>query len=251
VPTIRPFDAGGFFPINNAVFDVVMKTLSPNAFKILCVAIRHTWGWMDKNKQRRISDIITYRQFKAMSGIGSFRTVHNAIKECLDKQILRRVEEPLRWGSQRATFLYCLNIDYEVEISTTETVAVSTTETVAVSTTETVASKQRNKQINVDDDDSSAQKSVLLIAQGIEAGVAENLAKTCSRELISSWLDYVQKRRSRFTNPAAFLVSRLRAGKMPQTNKREREKSRAEVIEEQNERLSQSRYAYVLDKTTS
>ena len=43
--TIKPFDAGGWFPIHNHVFDVIMPSLSPNGCKVLCVAIRQTWGW--------------------------------------------------------------------------------------------------------------------------------------------------------------------------------------------------------------
>ena len=47
--TIKPFDAGSWFPIHNAVFDVIMPRLSPNGCKVLCVAIRQTWnlrGWL-------------------------------------------------------------------------------------------------------------------------------------------------------------------------------------------------------------
>ena len=66
--TIKPFE-GGWFPIHNAVFDVIMPSLSPNGWKILCVAIRQTLGWRAKGDptglMRREWDRISYSQFMA------------------------------------------------------------------------------------------------------------------------------------------------------------------------------------------
>jgi hypothetical protein len=41
--TIKPFaDQGNFTAIHNYVFDVIMPSLPPNAWKVLCFVIRKT-----------------------------------------------------------------------------------------------------------------------------------------------------------------------------------------------------------------
>jgi len=121
---IKPFDAGGWFPIHNAVFDVIMPELSPNAWKVLCVAIRQTWGWMaDTNgdpKERRKSDEISYSQFQEKTGIGGRSTLSRAIQECLDKRYLLRVQVGKHPGTGKAIYAYSLNTEYEISDASLE-----------------------------------------------------------------------------------------------------------------------------------
>lgn len=53
---IKPFDAGSWFPIHNAVFDVIMPRLSPDGWKVLCVAIRQTWDLSPWLAYAQVSD---------------------------------------------------------------------------------------------------------------------------------------------------------------------------------------------------
>lgn len=114
---LRPFDAGGWFPIHNAVFDVIMPLLSPNGWKILCVAIRQTWGWVaDTNgdpRHRREWDRVSYSQFTAKAGIKSRSTVSRALKECLDSGYLLRHQV----GTERGmpAYVYALNREFEID----------------------------------------------------------------------------------------------------------------------------------------
>ena len=115
--TIKPFDAGGWFPIHNAVFDVIMPRLSPNGWKILCVAIRQTWGWVADSdgdpRDRREWDRVSYSQFKAKSGIKNRSTVARALKECLDSGYLLRHQVGVERGMP--AYAYALNRDFEVD----------------------------------------------------------------------------------------------------------------------------------------
>ena len=115
--TIKPFDAGGWFPIHNAVFDVIMPRLSPNGWKILCVAIRQTWGWVADSdgdpRNRREWDRVSYSQFNAKSGIKSRSTVARALKECLESGYLLRHQVGMERGMP--AYAYALNRDFEVE----------------------------------------------------------------------------------------------------------------------------------------
>ena len=114
---LRPFDAGGWFPIHNAVFDVIMPLLSPNGWKILCVAIRQTWGWVADSdgdpRHRREWDRVSYSQFTAKSGIKSRSTVSRALKECLDSGYLLRHQV----GTERGmpAYVYALNREFEID----------------------------------------------------------------------------------------------------------------------------------------
>ncbi|MEA3376950.1 MAG: hypothetical protein U9R72_12220, partial [Chloroflexota bacterium] len=153
---IKPFDAGSWFPIHNAVFDVVMPRLSPNGWKVLCVAIRQTWGWVADGKdpqERKRADRISYSQFREKAGIGSYSTVARALEECLEAGYLERHKVAEHPGTGKPIFTYELNTDYELEVenattetvvegAATETVVEATTETVVDPATETVVTKQ-------------------------------------------------------------------------------------------------------------
>ncbi len=107
---------------NNYILDHIMPDLSANGWKVLCVAIRQTIGWQDEETAsgRREMEVISYSQFRQMTGIGSDQTVARAIKECVDRGYMLRVP------GEGQEISYGLNMDYEIEVDTsTEIVEVS------------------------------------------------------------------------------------------------------------------------------
>lgn len=109
--TIRPFEkVGGHTTFDNAILDHIMPKCKPNTWKIVCATIRKTTGW---NKDY---DRISLSQYKELTGIGSKVTLIDAIQDALDNKFIER--EVL--GN---SFIYTLNKNYEMEIST-ETVPV-------------------------------------------------------------------------------------------------------------------------------
>ena len=120
--TIKPFARPGFTMFNNYILDHIMPDLSANSWKVLCVAIRQTIGWQDEETEsgRREMEVISYSQFRQMTGIGSDQTVARAIRECVDKGYMVRVP------GEGQEISYGLNMDYEIEVDTsTEIVEVS------------------------------------------------------------------------------------------------------------------------------
>ncbi len=231
---IKPFDAGSWFPIHNAVFDVIMPRLSPNGWKVLCVAIRQTWGWVADGtdpQQRKQSDRISYSQFKDKTGIGSYSTISRALDECLDAGYMKRHKVGEHPGTGKPTFAYELNTDYElpvespttetvVEGPTTETVVAAATETVVAPATETVVTKQRKqkKQSDGGGHTKEQEQAVELLSDfGVSQAVATRLAAQCSLEDVRSWLAYA-KAADGLQDPVAFVVARLRDGEAPPDN---------------------------------
>ena len=114
--------------VNNAILDHIMPDLSGSGWKILCVAIRQTIGWVDEESEtgRKETDRISYSQFMEKSGIKGKATVSKAIRECLKKQYLKRHPS----ADHQQSFDYSLNREFEMEIETgSETELVSTVET--------------------------------------------------------------------------------------------------------------------------
>jgi hypothetical protein len=141
--------------VHNHVLDEIMPSLSPNAWKVLCVAIRQTLGWVDDESPtgRKQRDVISYSQFMEKTGIGSRATLARALSECLDRQVLRRWEAGRDSRSGKPIYEYALNTDYTVSAeavplssSSTETVPLSSTETVPLSSTETVLTKETRRE---------------------------------------------------------------------------------------------------------
>ena len=93
---VRPLGRPGFTMFNNYIIDHFMPSLSANGWKVLCVAIRQTWGWKDETTEsgRKEKDRIAYSQFMKMTGIKSTATLSKAIKENLDKGYLLREPNP-------------------------------------------------------------------------------------------------------------------------------------------------------------
>jgi len=130
----KPFDPQST-TFTNLALDVIMPRVSPNAWKIICLAIRKTAGWADKSTEsgRKESDIISISQFRSGCGIASNDTVMNAINECLQEGYLLRIKEG-------QTFRYKINQDYELP-TVTESVTVESptvTESVTPTVTESV-----------------------------------------------------------------------------------------------------------------
>lgn len=127
--TVKLFDAGGWFPIHSAVFDMIMPGLSPDAWKALCVAIRQTWGqkWeLTDNgdlEERLEWSRISYSQFQEKMGCESQVTVSRALRECLEAGYLVRYE--IGEEQDEPIYAYALNWDFEVvdgsEVIGTET----------------------------------------------------------------------------------------------------------------------------------
>lgn len=91
-----------------------MPSVPPNAWKILCFAMRKTAGWQDLSTAsgRKESDIISLSQFMSGCGIDSENTVMTAIDFCINAGYLLRFSE----GQGRA-YRYRLNVDYEIKTS--------------------------------------------------------------------------------------------------------------------------------------
>lgn len=235
--TIRPFQPDtGWFPIHNYTFDVCMPNLSNAGWRVLCVAIRKTLGWMAENAQstteRKEWDQISYSQFMEASGLRSPSSITKGIQENLDAGYLIRRRIGYYQGTGAPIFAYALNQEFEAQvldrattesvvedaehkISTTKSVVAATTKNEVAATTESVETKQRKKTNKHDDGDDPIilQK---LTAFGVEPGMAQQLLPRVRAEDLEGWLAYLDSpKASKITAPPAFLVSRLLAGVAP------------------------------------
>src|SRR4051812_12100714 len=103
---IQPFsDDGGFTCLTNYVLDVVMPSLPPNAWKVLCFVIRKTRGW---NKEK---DRLSYSQIAGGTGIHSDATICAALKLLIERRFV--VASP---GSAWKAMTYSLNSTLEIEV---------------------------------------------------------------------------------------------------------------------------------------
>lgn len=101
---IRPFARQGYFTVvDNALIDLIMPRLTPNAFKVLMLFVRQTVGW------QRDAFAMTVDEIQEATGIGSNNTVLAAIDELAGVVIERR-------ESRRRAKCYALNLDFEIEI---------------------------------------------------------------------------------------------------------------------------------------
>ncbi len=110
--------------MSNFTLDYIMPHLSPNGWKVLCVAIRRTIGWVhpDDPTRRKERDRISLSQFMAGTGIASKETVLRALRECLGEnsehlEYLCRLPAP----DHAQAFLYYLNTELEIEVPETGT----------------------------------------------------------------------------------------------------------------------------------
>ncbi|MBN2394540.1 MAG: hypothetical protein JXR84_27665 [Anaerolineae bacterium] len=78
---VNPY--AGFTAVRNVLFDRVMPALSSDAWKVLCVALRQTWGG-DVESGRAIPVHITLAQFEEKTGIKESGVIGKALRECVD-----------------------------------------------------------------------------------------------------------------------------------------------------------------------
>lgn len=139
---IQPFsDDGGYTCLTNYALDVVMPSLPPNAWKVLCFVIRKTRGW---NKEK---DRLSYSQIADGTGIHSDATICAALKILIERRFIIASA-----GSAWKAMSYSLNSTLEIEVhdstseidSTSETVVDSTSEIEVHSTSEIEDTKETN-----------------------------------------------------------------------------------------------------------
>ncbi len=88
--------------VHNEIFDRIMPSLSSDGWKVLCVALRQTWGW-GRNATRLDEPL-----FRRGTGIEDKAALARALQECVDAGYLIR----RRIGQST---LYTLNADFELE----------------------------------------------------------------------------------------------------------------------------------------
>jgi hypothetical protein len=128
VEQIKPFAQPDrdYTRLHNSLFDVVMPTLKPNAWKLLCFILRKTNGWNKTEAQ------LSYNQLRAGTGIQSDATLSATIKELADAHYI--LVTPIQWQSS----MYELNYQYIV----TDTNQPGAKEEQAQTTTKTVATTE-------------------------------------------------------------------------------------------------------------
>jgi hypothetical protein len=112
----RPFSNPyrGFTLVNNVVFDRIMPTLSPLAWKVLCVAMRETWGVPTQGdlRENQENPRLALGQFMQGSGIAKADVIDTAIQECLEAGYLLRapaVDDP---ASRSEAHTFSLNTEW-------------------------------------------------------------------------------------------------------------------------------------------
>jgi hypothetical protein len=211
----EPLGRPPYTMFHNYVLDQMMKTLSANAWKVLCVAIRQTWGWQDPETAsgRKESDVISYSQFMSKTGIRGRATVARAIKECLNAGCLRRRQVGTDARSGNPIYAYSLNTDYDTSGSKTEPLGSSKTEPLSGSKTELTKEtpKETTKQSTGVGLSPREQNSLALLTEiGVTQSVAQDLAKECTYDQINGWAAYARQA-ANLTNPAGLVVAHLKA----------------------------------------
>lgn len=224
--TIKPFENpyNEMTMVKNVVFDHIMPALSANGWKILCVAIRQTWGWADPSSPtgRKESDQISYSQFKSKTGIKSDQTITRAIRECLESDYLLRFEIG-KAKTGKPLYAYALNTDFELITSKNEEIAITSKfgvintpkneEMITPKNEETKETKE-NKQSGggVSSVDQDALAALLEI--GVTPDQAEKWVAANKPEDVIGWCEYV-KVAGGITNPPGLVVAMLRDGAPP------------------------------------
>jgi len=216
---IKPFEIP-WTPVHNYVFDQIMPKLSPNGWKVLCVAIRQTIGWAgDRPGERREWDTISYTQFLTKTGIRSDVTLTRAIRECIEAGYLLRRRVHTHPGTLKPIYAYALNTDYTATI---ENGVAPTIESKVDATIETMVTKQRNT--NKESGDGTPKElTQKLIALGVHKGQAEKWVKERPAEMVLGWVEYVRGNGHGLANVPGFLVSKLKANERPPMVERQTE----------------------------
>lgn len=218
--SVKPFDVSGWFPLHNAVVDMIMPRLSSSAFKVLMVTIRQTHGWVRQvggdPHLRKESDVISYSQFLEKTGIKSSATLSKALKECLAGGYLLRRQVGVGRGFKKPIFAYALNVglvltddlEYVLASDSEVTLASDSEVTVALDSEDT---KQRKQQEPVVAVLSEQQQQALSSLQNFGVAGALALVQQSEPEHVLAWIEYA-KGKTTIRDKAAFVASMLRRG---------------------------------------
>ncbi len=95
---------------NNVILDKIMPQCTGNEWKVICVAVRQTFGWADPDSPtgRKLADVISLSQFAGHGGM-SRRGAILAVQSCMKKGYLLR-----KWVRGVKGFAYSLNTAYSM-----------------------------------------------------------------------------------------------------------------------------------------
>jgi hypothetical protein len=114
VEAVQPFapPQDEFVRVHNSIFDMVMPALSPNAFKILMLVVRETFGRFEKAKgiYRVSTQGIKYSIIRERCGIASDSTISDALHILTTTKCLKAVRKT-RWEEKS----YRVNPDFKVK----------------------------------------------------------------------------------------------------------------------------------------
>ncbi len=113
-PFVNPFSEATL--IKNVIIDRVMPTLSPSGWKVLCVAMRHTWGGNDPGASREAPEALQLgtEDLKERTGIEDFDALYAAIEECVDAGYLVRHQLGKKARSGQPVPAFTLNTEFEM-----------------------------------------------------------------------------------------------------------------------------------------
>lgn len=109
----RKFKQYPYTQIDNYVFDVVMRTLSGNEYKVLNVILRFTAGWHQER------DRASYKQIKKYTGIKSDTTISKCLKKLDELGYIKRYIVKYHSQFDIPIYEYAINYDFDIEDSTT------------------------------------------------------------------------------------------------------------------------------------
>jgi len=212
-----------FTQVDNLFFDVVMRQVSANQFKVLCCILRHTIGWQ-KDK-----DFISYSRIMAETGIKSRATISKCLKGLLSSGHILRF--PNGKYDKLGTPLYSYSINDEYEVSGTENEPRenasgsnfelhSGTENEPHSGSNIEHTKEINKHQTHGGVDLTQERftetfnpkiSNLLCEFGVNTDMAHKISENATEEQVKGWICYCAKH-PELRNPQGFVVSRLKLG---------------------------------------
>ncbi len=209
--------------IKNVVFDHIMPTLSPTAWKVLCVALRQTWGNLDPTSPRGDGDEvqISYSQFIEKTGAKGQGTIADAIQECLDEGYLLRHQIGKDEQSGKPLYAYYLNTEFELEDLVSDPLlekVVQAESAVAPQVDLLEEEEEEEVEIVLSPEQQDAYFALLDFGYDVGAGVDLDLTREAvarnSADAVLSWIETGQsmdhlKRPARFQTVLERLVDRV------------------------------------------
>lgn len=102
--------------VKNVILDRIMPALSPAGWKVLCVALRQTWGGFDPTSSsgHTAEADISYSQFVEKTGLRERDVITGALQECLEAGylVVRQMEQDAQTGEP--SYAYALNTAFEM-----------------------------------------------------------------------------------------------------------------------------------------